>query len=494
MIRPSRAVTAPLLLAGVLGAAGLALAAPAASAPQAGASPAAPVDPYGAAGPSGAATPATPSAPPAAPLSGAPAAPSAPLSGGSAAPPAPPSGAPAAPPADAAAAKLAEDVAFAVAARAQELLDAKQYADAKQLAIEAVARSPRGVAAERAHVILRAANRGLGLPDPEQAPAPSEPEVKPPGPAEQAPAPAAPPAAPPPRDAGAPSPRQSARIHGGLYGGVLGAALGSLIADEVGLEIAAGAAGAAAAAWFAPRFARRLDVEQVRTVGSASLWGGVAGGLLADVVTSLDDTSPRQVLLGAAVGASLGGGAGSLLARSRPFTRGDVALLDTLAATGALGGVTLGLVMQPVESEAYSLNAALGAAAGLVVGAIAAPKSNTTPRRMARVAGLTAVGGAAPWLLYLAVADDTTSDDERLVGGLSTAGLVAGLVLGLRWTRDIDEGQDVPLRRRARVDDAPLAMLRRSSTGRLSLGGPAMRTSLQAPQPAYLVDVVAGRF
>jgi hypothetical protein len=52
----------------------------------------------------------------------------------------------------------------------------------------------------------------------------------------------------------------------------------------------------------------------------------------------------------------------------------------------------------------------------------------------------------------------------------------------------------VPLGKRKQVDDAPLALLRRSSAGRLAAGGLAVRTSQQAPQPAYLVDVVAGRF
>ncbi|MEZ4359467.1 MAG: hypothetical protein R3B48_04750 [Kofleriaceae bacterium] len=473
MIRSRRLLTS-LLAVGLLGWAKPSLAGPSApgggdvSAPsgQPAADPTELADPYGAAEPA-------PSAPEPAP---APA-------------PEPPATAPApsAPPGafvDPESVKLAEAVAFAVAARAQELLDAKQFADAKQLAIEAIARSPHGVAAERAQLILKAADRALGVDDPPPAP-PAPPEEAPP----------VVPTAPEP-EGRAPSGRRHAMIHGGLYGGLVGATLGSLITDQAGVEVAAGAAGAAAGAWFTPRLARRLDVEQVRTVGSASLWGGVLGGLLADVTTGLEDSSPRQILLGATLGSSLGALGGYSLARGRPFTRGDVALIDTLASVGAVGGLTLGLAMQPVETEGYSLNAALGATAGVVVGAIAAPQTNTTPRRMTRVAGASAIGAAAPWLLYAAIADGGTNNDEQVVGLLSTAGLLAGAYLGFRWTRGMDAGLDVHAGQAPKrdVDDAPSALLRRSSGGRLSLGGLALRTSLQAPQPAYVVELAAGRF
>lgn len=449
--------------------------APAAAGAQAGAN-AAPSAPPASAGPSLSPGVTSSSAPPAAAPSAAPAA--APSAPAPSAPPAGPSG-------DLAEAQLAEEVAFAVAARAQELLDAKQYADAKQLALEAIARSPRGVAAERAGLIVRAANAGLGIPAAEEPPA-----------AEGAPAEeggAAPPLSEQRPLEDSPTSRRVAMVHAGLYGGLLGATVGGIAHDSAGVEVAVGAVGAAAGAYFLPRYLQRYSTEQVRTIGSASMWGGAVGGLLADVTTSLDDTTPRQVLLGAALGATAATAGGLYLAKQRTFTRGDVALVDTLASIGAVGGLTLGLAMQPVQGEGYSLNAALGAAAGVVTGFVAAPQTDTTERRMLRVAGAAAAGGAAPWLLYAVFSDSGTNNDEQVFGLLSTAGLLAGAYFGLRWTRGMDEGKDVH-DATANLDDAPPALLRRSSGGALAFGGLGLRTSLQAPERAYVLDVLAGRF
>ncbi len=385
-------------------------------------------------------------------------------------------------------AQLAEEIAFSLAARAQELLDAKQYADARKLASEAIERSPNGVAAERARLILRAANTALGEATVEPAPPVAENPDAPEEPSRPENAPVS--------EADLPSPVLHARIHGGMAGALLGATLGSLADDSAGVEVAVGAAGAAAGAYFAPRLLRRFDVEQVRTLGSAAMWGAAAGGLLADVTTSLTDTSPRQVLLGSTLGAAVGSAGGFLLARNHSYTRGDVALIDTLAGIGAVGGLTLGLVMQPVETEAYSLNAVFGIAGGVAVGMIAAPQTNTTPRRMARVAGLAAAGAAAPWLVYPLVSSSDSNNDEQVIGLLSTAGLLAGAYFGVRLTSGLDEGKDVPLRGRKaeRDDDAPLALLRRSSSGQLGLGFVAPRTSHLAPQPVLVFDLAAGRF
>lgn len=450
------------------------------------------LDPYGdapAAAPAPAnppsAAPAPPSAPAprsAAPTSAPPPQPGAPAPSASSAPPPASAGSSSA---DLAEAQLAEEIAFAVAARAQELLDAKQYADAKQLAIEAITRSPRGVAAERAQLILRAANAALGLPTAEEPPPPPAPEPEGEGPA-----------APTPDEVSledAPTARRVAQVHTGLYGGLIGAALGGIAHDSAGVEIAAGAAGAAAGAYFLPRYLKRYSTEQVRTIGSASVWGGAIGGLLADVTLGLDDTSPRQVLLGAALGSTAATVGGLALAKRRTFTRGDVALVDTLASIGAAGGLTLGLAMQPVEGEGYSLNAALGAAAGIVTGFVVAPQTDTSERRMLRVAGAAAAGGAAPWLVYLAFSDSETNNDEQIFGLLSTAGLLAGAYFGLRWTRGMDEGKDQH-DATATLDDAPPALLRRSSRGELAFGGLGLRTSRQAPERAYVLDVVSGSF
>ena len=84
------------------------------------------------------------------------------------------------------------------------------------------------------------------------------------------------------------------------------------------------------------------------------------------------------VLVGTAIGATLGGLGGLNFALNDRLTRGDVALVDTFAGIGTIGGLTLGMLMQPAQREAYSLNAAIGAAAGVITGVIAGPQTNTT--------------------------------------------------------------------------------------------------------------------
>src|SRR5215510_5907101 len=60
---------------------------------------------------------------------------------------------------------LAEQVARSLVYRAQELYDARVFADAKQLAIEALGKSPKGAAAEQARFLIKAINQELGIVD-----------------------------------------------------------------------------------------------------------------------------------------------------------------------------------------------------------------------------------------------------------------------------------------------------------------------------------------
>lgn len=483
-------------------------------APLVGVAQAQPVDPYQPDPPPAGPAPAAPGPAPAAPVPAAPAPAQPPAVGPIAPAPAPssPAGPPAAgsptprapldpyapPPGQDAV--LAERVAEALVARAQDLLDGRVFLDAKQLAVEALVKSPRGAAAEHARAIIHTVNRELGIPEdsprPEPAaPAPGEdvdtspivdPTVSP-----------APVAAPP--EGGWPTRRIAATVHGGLYAGLLGTMIGSLFSEDnpaagaVPVGIAFGVAGGVAL----PFAMKRLDwtEAQLRTVGSATVWGGLVGGLFGDVA-KLDGTSAREVLVAATIGSTVAGLGGYVLARDRKFTRGDVALIDTFAGMGAAGGLALGMLMQPAESEAYSLNAVLGVAGGVLTGYIAAPMTNTTQRRMLRVAGLAAAGGAAPFLLYAAIRTRTSNADERVVGALATAGLVAGAWLGFRLTRGMDEGLDVPDGRPARDDDAPLALVGRSSSGRWGLGGVAIAplSPELAPQRGLALQLVGAAF
>ena len=385
---------------------------------------------------------------------------------------------------------LAEQVARSIVQRAQELYDARVYADAKQLAVEALARSPKGAAAEHAKFLIKMVDEKLGI---QQPPPPDEVDLTP-----------FQDATPPPSVAGPERPsrgdaRLSARVHLGLQGGLLGATIGSFLSDDSPASgaIPVGLVAGLAAGYFLPGPLDKLgwSEAQLRTAGSGSVWGGVIGGLMADAV-KIEGTTARHVLVGASIGSTVGVLAGAGLASRDRLTRGDVALIDTLAGVGAVGGLTMGMLMQPVEGEAYVVNSILGAAGGLLVGYIAAPQTNTTPRRMVRVVGLAAVGGGLPFLLYAGIADGSTTADERIVGALSSAGLVGGLLLGFRLTRDLDVGLDVREGAAAAGDDAPPAVIGRHSDGRWGLGAITVQplSLLLAPQPGMTIPVLGGAF
>jgi hypothetical protein len=374
---------------------------------------------------------------------------------------------------------LDEQIAEALVARAQELLDAKIYVDAKQLAVEALVKSPKGNAADRARYIIKVVNQALGIKD---APPETTPEQKPDlTPITDPTAPIDPSKAPPPVqvDVGTHDGRNAGMIHAALYGGVLGATIGAYIGQDnpASVAVPVGIATGLGAGLLGRRIVRTLDWDeaQVRTAGSINFWGGAIGGLFAGAVTGEGDGPPssKGVLLGASIGSTVGLVAGGALARNHKLTRGDVALVDTLAGIGAVGGLTMGMLMQPAQPEAYAVNSILGAAGGIVVGVLAAPKTNTTPRRMLRVAGLSAAGGAIPFLLYAGIYDESTDGDEQVVGFLSSVGLIGGAYIGFKLTRNMDAGLDVHGRKR--VEDAPPAALARNSDGSWTIGGLGMQ-------------------
>ena len=363
---------------------------------------------------------------------------------------------------------LAEQIASSLVDRAAELIEAKIFLDAKQLAVEAIVKSPNGPAAERARAIIKQANAALGIAEPQ----PVDDRVKitndkvVDG------------ETPPPVDTTVRSGATASMVHGALFAGTVGAMIGSFFSNNeaagaVPMGIGLGAVGALTAPMIAKHY--HADEAQVRTVGAGSVWGGAIGGLIGATTQGANGghVNGSGVLVGATIGSSIGIISTVGFAQDKKFTRGDVALIDTFAATGAVGGLTIGMLMQPAQNEAYTLNAALGAAAGVVVGYIAAPQTNTTPRRMIRVAGLTLAGGALPFLLYAGIHDKHGTWDERLTGGLSSLGLVGGSILGFYLTRHVDEGLDVRdgAVKKADPDDAPLAVLGRSSAGNWNLGG-----------------------
>jgi hypothetical protein len=113
---------------------------------------------------------------------------------------------------------------------------------------------------------------------------------------------------------------------------------------------------------------------------------------------------------------------------------------------------------------------------------------------MLRVAGLAAAGGGIPFLLYAGIHDPSSTADERIVGLLSTVGILAGAYIGFRLTRDMDVDLDVKegTEKAQPVDDAPPAVLGRSSDGRWGLGmlGVAPLSRDLAPQPGLAMPLV----
>jgi len=349
---------------------------------------------------------------------------------------------------------LAEQIAEQLVTRAQDLLDARVFVDAKQLAVEALVESPKGNAADRARFIIKQVNQQLGIKDDEPAPTPAPLPTVDTSPITDPTQQPLPPVQPPPaegvtHDDG----KVIGIVYGGVYGGVIGATIGSFFSHDnpaagaVPTGLAIGALGALATPRLIDKW--KLDEAQVRTVGAGSFWGGALGGLFADVVQGANGgtVTASGILVGASVGSTLGLLGGAMYAKDRRFTRGDVALIDTFAGMGVAGGLTVGMLMQPAQKEAYSLNAGFGAAAGVIVGLVAAPKTNTTPRRMLRVAALAAGGGALP--LAILAAGPSRSGVQRAAGGLSALGMLGGAVLGFVLTRHMDEGLDVPDRKDA---------------------------------------------
>ena len=362
---------------------------------------------------------------------------------------------------------LAEQIATSLVTRAQELIEARIWVDAKQLAVEALVKSPNGPSAAHAKAIIKQANTALGIVETPQQDVVkiSDDKISEP----------IPPEPPQPHDITRSS--RAGFVHGALYGGVVGAAIGSFIGQNeasgaVPLGIGLGAVGALAGDYAARKLA--ADPAQIRTVGAGSMWGGVIGGMFAGTVQGANggEVNGSGVLVGASLGATLGGLLTISIAKDHKLTTGDVALVDTFAGMGTLGGLTIGMLMQPAQREAYSLNAAFGATAGVIVGYIAAPQTNTTERRMLRVGGLALAGGAVPFLLYAGIHDKHGTWDERLTGGLSSLGLIGGAWLGFYLTRHVDEGLDVnEFDKHKDADDAPAAVLGRNSSGRWALGG-----------------------
>src|SRR5215475_12994994 len=97
---------------------------------------------------------------------------------------------------------LDEQIAEQLVDRAQELMEAKLYVDAKQLAVEAMVKSPKGNAADRARFIVSTVNKFLHINEdpPPTPPSESKPDLTPIGDPTRVDQPAPPLAETPPHD------------------------------------------------------------------------------------------------------------------------------------------------------------------------------------------------------------------------------------------------------------------------------------------------------
>lgn len=324
--------------------------------------------------------------------------------------------------------EIDEAVAQGLLARARELRAEQAYADAKALVLEAIARRPDGPTHAAARLLLDELNALLGVVT-----------------------------APPPRPPDPIAPPVDVRPP---------------VLDELDEP---------------PPLAPIHDpASKARLITSGAVWGGIAGGMFADVVSGLEDTTGADVAVGVGLGA-VGGGVAAAILRDRALTRGDAALIDSVSLWGTEAALAFAFALAPPETEAYTLNGTLGAIGGYLIGHVAARSREISAGRLVKVDAIATAGALAPWLLYAMVKDDNVDDDEQAFGWLSMAGLGAGIYFGFRWTSDPPA--------RGAIDDAPPAVVRRSSTGSWSVGGPALAPIGRPGEKAGVaVTVLGGRW
>ncbi len=423
-----------------------------------------------------------------------------------------------------------DQVAQALYRRGVALYRRGAAAEAKTLFIESLERSPKGRVSADALRMLRAANRRLGIANLDHgrpsaqggegvldpyaggaggAPAPSEAPLDPYGaaPTPEPPEPTAPvepvgPADWPEPEQGSAMGRRAVIGWSGAVGLVAGLALGGPEDDSGELAdaaVIAGLVGAAGGVGLSYWLTRRvpLTVGQSAAIASAATWGAAQGGLLADATTGTDSEA-NDVWKYVAAGGLIGLGGGALYARMGDPSEQDIALTNSLALMGTGLGLSIAAGMEVAESEAFSLNALFGSAAGLAAGFLLSPRVEVSLRRSLLLDLGAAAGAAAGWaVLYPLIYDDTTRNDEQVVGWVSTATLTGGVIAMWYLTRNMDATRSGQLSRRG--PPAPPGLARLEADGEWHLGVPFLRP-LHSPalapagETSLGIDLVSGRF
>jgi hypothetical protein len=330
-----------------------------------------------------------------------------------------------------------EAIAASLVVRARQLMSIEEWADAQQLLGEAVMQHPDGAAAAEAKELLEQVNVKLGIVTKVDAP-PIDPYVEPIGPGDGDLGGPIDPGLPPDVD----QPRNRAGRKFLLHAAAIGATFGGFVGD-----------------------AASADIQPIEVDG--------------DPVGAKDSTGALYgVLFGGLGGLAIGAGF-----RNSPWmTRDDIIVIDSFAAAGMLASLSLAGVMNPEFSEAYSVNAAIGTAAGAVTGYVVAKRKDLSARRIGRVDLWAATGALVPWTIFALAKGDR--DGAQVAGFFSLAGLAGGAWLGFRLTRHWDDHDS------GAAADAPMALIRRSSDGMWSMGAPGV-----TPVPGgATVDVLGARW
>lgn len=423
----------------------------------------------------------------------------------------PPADAP--PPAVDPADDIDDQVAQALYARGQQLLQRGDAASAKMLFVESLERSPKGTRSSDAIRYLRVANKKLGLKNLDDG----RPGV-----------PAEPPAAEQPIDpygggggAAGQGAEQRDEVGGasqagrrivmawsaaaGLIAGLAVAGPESTTTNSLGetsSEVSGGAvlagligagAGFAGSWWLTDRYP--VTTGQSVAIASGGTWGVVELALFGDAVTGADSDA-NDVWKFAGAGGLIGLGAGTWYAAQLAPTEDEMMFVNSLGALGAGGGLLVGVGIQPPESEAYSINALVGSLGGLGVGLALSDAAQVSSRRMLYVDLAGAAGAAVPWLLlYPLIRDGDTENDEQAAGWLSALTLGGGLIAGWYLTRSVDDDAE---NAQAARDAAPPALVTRDAAGRWGVGLPlpraAIATGLGPSRTTLGADLLSGRF
>jgi hypothetical protein len=180
-------------------------------------------------------------------------------------------------------------------------------------------------------------------------------------------------------------------------------------------------------------------------------------------------------------------------------------VVNSLGLYGMTTALLLGVVMDPKESEGFSINALVGGAIGIGAGMYAAGRIDTSRRRMLYVDLGASAGALVPWLLvYPVVSDD--DGGAQITGLISALGLVVGGYATWRLTARMDRGETIGRKRMAgaagaaRLAPVP-GLIQRDSAGQWGVGMLTLRPMVTHPllapasgAPGLGVDLVGGRF